>query len=114
VPYKLVPIESHVKAPATIELIKLMCAGRIDQRSAQAAAWHLQNGLSWEDLRRKVGIKHVNGLTEPYFTAAQLERAIDASRAAETLAEQVRLKNGPSQSLGDVLIDLSQRDQNGR
>jgi hypothetical protein len=65
-----------------------MIAGKLDQHSAQAAVWHLQNGLSWDELAKKVGVKHLNGSVEPYFTAAHLQRALAAARMADRLAEK--------------------------
>lgn len=85
--YKLVPIESYAKDPAVTEVIKLMIAGKIDQHSAQAAAWHLQNGLSWQELATKVGAKHLNGTVDPYFTPAHLTRALAATKEAQKRAE---------------------------
>jgi len=101
VAYKPIPIESYVKDPAVTHIIKLMLSRRIDQHSAQAAAWHLQNGLSFEELANKIGYEHRNGLKEPYFTAAQLERAIMATRVAKELAEQEGKDSGSS--VGDKL-----------
>jgi len=88
IPYKIAPIESYAKSPEVAELIKMMCNREVDQHSAQAAAWHVQNGLSWEELARKIGKKHIGGSTEPYFTAVQLQRALAASKLAEQRAEQ--------------------------
>jgi hypothetical protein len=88
VEYKLVPIDEYAKDPAVTEVIKLMLAGKIDQHSTQAAAWHLQNGLSWEDLSKKIGAKHLNGSVEPYFTAVQLRRALAATKFAQEHVEK--------------------------
>jgi hypothetical protein len=96
VPYKPVPIESYAKDPTVIPIVLLMCAGEIDQQVAQAAVWHLQNGLSWDELARKIGIKHVNGITEPYFTEDQVTRAIAASLIAQKLAARSMQKEEPS------------------
>jgi len=87
VPYELVPIESYAKDPAVTEVLKLMVKGKLDQHSAQAACWHLQNGLSWEELATKIGAKHLNGTVEAYFTPAHLERALVATRAAQKQIE---------------------------
>src|SRR4029453_10533406 len=76
VEYKLVPIEEYAKEPAVTEVIKLMVAGKLDQHSAQAAAWHLQNGLAWEELAQKVGVKHLDGSIEAYFAPVHLQRAL--------------------------------------
>jgi hypothetical protein len=83
-------------------VIKMMVRGEIDQHSAQAATWHLQNGLTWQQLARKIGAKHLNGTIEPYFTTVHLERAIAATRVAEERAERARSKR-PNSSIGDEL-----------
>src|SRR2546421_321197 len=96
-PYTPVPLASYAKDPAIAQLVGLMCAGQIDQHSAQAAAWHIQNGLSWEQLTNKIGIKHINGTTEPYFTPDQLQRAFAIARLSKDLAEKVARDNAASQ-----------------
>jgi hypothetical protein len=68
----------------------------LDQHSAQAAAWHLQNGLTWEELTNKIGAKHLNGSVEPYFTAVNLQRALAASRVAKERAEKLPEQQSPS------------------
>ena len=85
--YELVPIESYAKDPAVSEVLKLMVKGKLDQHSAQAACWHLQNGLSWEELATKIGAKHLNGSVEAYFTPAHLERALAATRLVQKQIE---------------------------
>ena len=102
VPYTPVPLASYAKDPAIAQLVGLMCAGQIDQHSAQAAAWHIQNGLSWEQLTNKIGIKHINGTTEPYFTPDQLQRAFAIARLSKDLAEKVARDNAASQSPGET------------
>jgi hypothetical protein len=98
IPYKPVPIDSYAKDPAVAELLVLMLQGKIDQHSAQAAAWHIQNGLSWEELANKVGVKHIDGRKEPYFVAAQLERAFAATRVAKEQAEKTAKEKERSDS----------------
>ena len=88
VPYNLIPIESYAKDSTVTELVKMLARGEIDQHSAQAAVWHLQNGLSWEEMAKKVGAKHLNGSVEPYFTHAHLQRALNAVTLAEKRADK--------------------------
>jgi hypothetical protein len=90
VPYELRPIESFTKDQKVIEVVKMLGRGEIDQHSAQAAAWHLANGMSWKELAAKIGRKHLNGTTEPYFTAAHLQRALAITRTAEERAEKAK------------------------
>ncbi len=87
--YKLIPIDEYAKNPAVTEVIKLMLAGKLDQHSAQAAAWHLQNGLSWEELAKKIGVKHLDGSVEAYFSPVNLQRALAATRIAKERAEKI-------------------------
>ena len=81
------PIESYAKDPAVTEVLKLMVRGKLDQPSAQAACWHLQNGLSWKELAAKIGVKHLNGRVEAFFSPSQLDRALGATRAAQNAVE---------------------------
>lgn len=92
IPYEMRPIESYVSKGEVIEMVKMLAKGEIDQHSAQAATWHLNNGLSWNELAGKIGVKHLNGTTEPYFTQGQLEVGLAASRAAAKRAEEVAKK----------------------
>ena len=109
VPYKLIPIESYANSPQVAEVVKMMVRGEIDQHSAQAATWHLQNNLSWQDLASKIGAKHLNGSVEPYFTSAQLDLALAATRVAEQRAEKASREKEKceGQSIGD---ELAQQD----
>ena len=75
VEYRIISTESFPLTPPTVELLKMLGQAEIDQPSAQAAAWHLANGLSWQQLGANVGAKHLNGSQEAYFSFAQLERA---------------------------------------
>jgi hypothetical protein len=99
VPYKPIPIETYAKDPAVVEVIKLMLRGQIDQHSAQAAAWHLQNGLSWQELAAKIGVKHIDGRKEPYFLPQHLQRALAATQVARQIVEQA----GSAVSVGEEL-----------
>ena len=80
--YSLRPIESFTDDARIHTLCRLIGAGRIEQKSAQALSWHL-DGLSWQRLARKVKTKHLNGATEMYFNAKNLhvaQRALTAIR----------------------------------
>jgi hypothetical protein len=99
VAYELVPIENVAGDAKVIELVKLLGRGEIDQRAAQAAAWHLANGLSWQELADKIGVKHLNGTTESYFSSTELDRARQATSEAASRARDAGQK---LLTLGDV------------
>jgi hypothetical protein len=86
--YDIKPIEAFTDKAEVIEICKLVGTGRIDQTSAQAAAWHLANGLSWNELAAKVGRKHLNGAVDPYFTPQQVAFGMRLAGEARRLASQ--------------------------
>jgi hypothetical protein len=70
--YRVAKVEEFTKDPVLQELIKLVGTGKIDQKSAQAATWHLTNKMSWQQLAAK-RVKHLGGRQPtPYFHPAQL------------------------------------------
>ncbi|MCC7422170.1 MAG: hypothetical protein IT428_17980 [Planctomycetaceae bacterium] len=73
-PYKLIPVEEYTDNEALRELIRLVGTGKVESQSAQAAAWHLTDNMSWQELSNKA-IKHISGPAEPYFNRAQLVNA---------------------------------------
>jgi hypothetical protein len=48
--YRMVPVDQFTDNPTLQELIRLIGGGRLDQRAAQAAAWHLTDGMNWQQL----------------------------------------------------------------
>ena len=86
VPYELVPIERFTSDARVQELCKLLGTGQLDQRAAQAAAWHLANQMSWEDLLNKK-IHHLIGGDEAYFTETEILDAMKITDQALKLAD---------------------------
>lgn len=83
--YKLVRLEDQVSAPALQELL----AGineRSDRDAVQAAAWHLANGLSWEQIAQ-LSTQRLPGVKTPMFTAAEVRSAQSLVETAETQAK---------------------------
>ena len=67
--------------------------GNMDQRAAQAAAWHFANGMSWDELAAKK-IHHLGGRQdEEYFSASQLQAAVKNRRH---MLEQLAKDNPPT------------------
>ncbi len=62
-------LEDH---PAVVELLKAFGKGDLDHQAVQAAAWHLNNDMSWDELKAQLqGTKRSHN-RPPYFTAAEL------------------------------------------
>ena len=102
--YEIRPIEDLTTKPEVIELVARYAQGDVDVQAAQAAAWHLENGLSWKELAAKK-IKHLRAPSEPYFTRSQLAIARQLSKAAVARAKQLdssRSQASPSDSLSPI------------
>jgi hypothetical protein len=81
-PYKLTEVESFSNDPKLALVLERLGRGEFPQKVAQAAAWHLSSGLSWEQLAAEK-IDHAGGVPdEAYFSPAQL-------LAAHQVVEQV-------------------------
>jgi len=85
-PYALVPAASHVDKPAVIELLKAFGRGELDHGAAQAAAWNLNSGMSWQALAAKQTGTVRNTSRSPYFSANQIRTAMAYVQAAESRA----------------------------
>jgi len=106
VAYDIKPIDSYTSNPEVIAVVQMLGRGEIDQRSAQAAAWHLENGMSWQELATKIGAKHLNGTTEPYFTPSQMQLAL---RITQEAARRVEANKDLKKASPGEVTSLSQQ-----
>lgn len=74
-PYEVKPIESVTTKAETIALVKRYARGDVNVKAAQAAAWHLENGMTWQQLAGKK-ITHLLGPDQPYFSERELTVAV--------------------------------------
>ncbi|UUO06693.1 hypothetical protein M4951_25540 [Blastopirellula sp. J2-11] len=99
IPYEVVPIEQYTSKPGVGTLLHMLGSGKIDQRVAQATAWHLNNDMSWEELAAK-SIKHLDGRVEPYFSRKEIVTAMQATQFVEKYEAELKqkMKTPPSSS----------------
>jgi hypothetical protein len=90
VAYELKPITEFSDKVELAEVCKMLAAGQLDQPAAQAAAWHLSDGLSFQELATKVRVQHLNGQVEMYFQPQQLAAALRAVHVAHRRAAEVQ------------------------
>lgn len=86
--YKLIRVEQFSDNPLLPELLALVGTGRVDKQAAQAAAWHLTDKMSWEQLAAKTQYRLGGAGHTPYFhpnqlLGAQQLIAVSQTRAAE-------------------------------
>ena len=81
--YQLVKLEEYTSDALLQETLKLFASGGIDLPTAQAAAWHLADKMTWDELRAKQ-VDRLGGLDPlPFFSEGEL-------RAADELIAQAR------------------------
>jgi hypothetical protein len=81
--YEIRPLESVSTKPGVREVCEMLGTGQLDQRVAQAALWHLNNGMTWDDLAKKQ-IQPLLGDPYPYFHPQELHAALALVQQAMT------------------------------
>lgn len=106
IPYEIRPIESVVQQQSVIELIKAFGTGRLSHSAAQAAVWHLNNGVTWEELARKRGPRrYALRPKPPYFSPAELRLAFQLASEA---VRRAGLEQGGRSSLSQSASVIDQ------
>lgn len=100
--YELKPLEDHVKRPETIAVVKGYAAGQLDRQVAQAAVWHLNNDVSWQELAAKVkgSPREYLGRNPFYFSQAELRAAVVVAEKARRMAASQDTEKSMSESQG--------------
>lgn len=96
--YEIHPVEVKVDRPAVVELLKAFGRGELQHGAAQAAVWHLNNDLTWQDLAAKLTGTRRNINRSPYFNSFELRAAYAYAEEAHRRASDV--KDSPITSPG--------------
>lgn len=109
-PYEIRPIEQHIDQPAVIEVVKAFARGELPRSAAQAAVWHLNSDVSWQELATKLTGTARNIVRNPYFSTQEIRAAMAISNRAQhiTAGQTVdRYKATPSlaEESADEAID---------
>jgi hypothetical protein len=87
--YEIRPIESFTKDVRVIELCRMVGNREVPQNAAQAAAWNLTDGLSWQELAAKDRFRsQFTGQVEKYFSPVEIQLAARISMMAITRASR--------------------------
>ena len=65
--YVVQPLEKLTTRPEIFEMVRMLANDEVAQPVAQAAAWNVENGLSWNELLVKNRVEHMDGSYERYF-----------------------------------------------
>jgi hypothetical protein len=72
--YEIRPLADVAHGPAVAELCRLLADEKVAQKAVQAAAWHLNNGMSWEQLEA-LRIDALVGAGRSYFAPKEVAMA---------------------------------------
>lgn len=86
-PYKLRPVDSATDRAEVVELLKAFGAGQLQHNAAQAAVWHLNNDMPWEELAAKLTGTRRNISRSPYFSRYELQAAYAYANEARRRGE---------------------------
>lgn len=84
--YSMAKIESFTTKPGVPELLTELGDNRVSQRAVQAAAWHLNNGMTWDQLAGKQ-IERADGSRYSYFSPAEVQTGMALAERAVAAAE---------------------------
>ena len=97
IPYEIKPLKSFTEKPGVKELCQMLGSGRVNQRAAQVAAWHLNNDMSFQELAAERN-RFANGTSQPFFTPQELRAGMNLSAMAAKTAQKQQKSPGESES----------------
>lgn len=115
-PYKIIPAEEHLSSrPDVIELLAAFGRGDLHRDSAQAAVWHANSDVSWQELAAKLDGTARSFVRNPYFSRQEIQTAIaycqEATRRAAIRAAESQKDDAPSE--GESMSDEQVTDTAG-
>jgi len=104
VAYKMIPAEQFTEDPRVLEVCRLLGYNRMSQNIAQAAAWHLTDGLGWSELASKIKSEdgftrqvtmwfHPREIYQASLVVASTNHLVNDDSAASTAREAGRYDN---------------------
>jgi hypothetical protein len=112
VDYKIMPLEKFNSDPKIAEMCRMLASDEISQPVSQAAAWHITDGLSWQEMLVKNRIELMDGYTERYFHPNQVAFAPKVVAVAEERAKaRKKLEKESAKSSPEETVSVSNTEQ---
>ena len=89
IPYEIKPIGEFTDNAEIHAICRMVGAGEVNQRAAQAAAWHFTDGMGWQELAAKQ-LRSANGTSRPYFSPQEIAIGMRIAETATRLAEEAK------------------------
>ncbi|KAA1259362.1 hypothetical protein LF1_18940 [Rubripirellula obstinata] len=98
-PYKIVPIEEFTDKADVRVLCESLGYNQVSQNAAQAVAWHLMDGMSWQKLAAKNRVESKYTGNVAWFSPAEMRTAqMVASRVIQVARERAEADSSSSSS----------------
>lgn len=89
-PYEMKAADEHITKPEVMELVKAFGRGELHHGAAQAAAWHLNSGVSWEQLAAKLKGTRRDVNRAPYFNRNEIKAGMAYAQEARRRAVEAQ------------------------
>ena len=110
-PYKLVRAEEQLSGkPEVIELLAAFGRGELQRGAAQAAVWHANSEVSWQELAAKLDGTVRSIVRNPYFTRFEIEAAFAYYSEA---VRRAAVKAADTIEQADDTMSMSSESQSG-
>ena len=86
--YKIVPLEQFTKDANVRVLCEALGNGLVTQNTAQAAAWHMMDKMSWSELAAKNRVESKYLCTIRWFSPFELKTAVAVVSECKRLADE--------------------------
>ena len=106
--YRIVRLEEVNPSPEVAEVCKALGYGKIAQTTAQAAAWHLANGMSWDKLSTLPRVVSKYTGIEYYFSNYEIQAAMRVVAAVKVATSHLDDENESETSSEGVSKSVSQ------
>jgi hypothetical protein len=100
--YKMIPLSEFTSNAEVRVVCEALGHGQITQNTAQAAAWHLMDDMSWRELaaKNRVESKYTGNIR--WFSPIELQTAVAVVREASRIAERREDETSDSDSEYDT------------
>ena len=99
IPYKIVPLDQFTTNADVRVLCESLGHNQVSQNAAQAVAWHLMDGLSWQELAAKNRVESKYTGNQSWFSVAELQTAqAIANRVAQVARDRATSEDSDSSS----------------
>ena len=98
--YTIKPLSALSDDARVEKICRLLANDQINQHVAQAAAWNVANGLSWEYMLTKNRVERMDGSFERYFLPEHLRAAQQVVAWTNTEVEADKLDSKSRQNNG--------------